>query len=97
MQWGMCRRNIATSGCWKKKEHMNAVRLGLDTKSAIAEEVHRLMPAHEIDWSSTKVIARARKKKGERKIKESLHIYQRKLQLNRDIGMERSEVWNAIL
>ena len=82
----------------RKKEHKDAVRLGQDTKSAIAEHVHRFMPAHEleIDWSSTKMIARARKK-GERKIKESLHVYQRKLELNRDIGMERIKVWNAVI
>ena len=52
----------------RKKEHMDAVKLGQDTKSAIAEHVHRFMPAHEIDWSSTTVIARAGKK-GERKSK----------------------------
>ena len=80
----------------RKKEHTDAVRLGHDKKSAIAEYVHRFMPAHEIDWSSTTVIARARKK-GERKIKESLHICKRKPELNRDIGMERSEVWNAVI
>ena len=80
----------------RKKEHMDAARLGQDTKSAISEHVHRFMPAHEIDWSSTTVIARARKI-GERKIKESIHIYKRKPELNRDIGMERSEVWNAVI
>ena len=80
----------------RKKEHMDAVRLGHDKKSAITEHVHRFMPAHEIDWSSTTVIARARRK-GERKIKESLHICKRKPELNRDIGMERSKVLNAVI
>ena len=80
----------------RKKEHMDAVRLGQDKKSAIAEDVHRFMLAHEIDWSSTTVIARARTK-GERKFKVSLHIYKRKPQLNRDVGMERGEVWNAVI
>ena len=30
-------------------------------------------------------------------MKESLHVYQRKPELNRDIGMKRSEVWNAVI
>ena len=95
MQWGIRRRKIATSGC-EKKYHMDEFRLGQDTKSATAEHVNRFMPAHEIDWSSTTVIARARIQ-GERKIKESLHIYQRKPELNHDIGMERGKVWNAVI
>ena len=35
--------------------------------------------------------------KRERKVREAFHIYQRKPQINRDSGIERSAVWNAVL
>ena len=82
----------------RRKEHSGAIRLGHGSKSAIAEHVHNQSSLHEmdIDWSSLCVIDRASKKK-ERKIREAFHIYKRKPQLNRDQGVERSAVWNAIL
>ena len=51
---------------------------------------------HEIDWLGMKAIDRARWKR-ERKIREAFHIQKRKPQLNRDRGVERSAIWNAIL
>ena len=51
---------------------------------------------HEVDWQGMKTIDRARWKR-ERKIREAFHIEKRKLQLNRDGGVERSTIWNAII
>ena len=51
---------------------------------------------HEIDWQGMKAIDRARWKR-ERKVREAFHIQKRKPQLNRDGGIERSTIWNAII
>ena len=64
-------------------------------KSAIAEHVFD-HPEHVIDWEDTKVIDVARKTR-ERKIREALHIEQKKPRMNRDKGVERSTSWDAIL
>ena len=78
------------------KEHSDAIHLGHGSKSAIAEHVHNQSSLHEMDWSSLYVIDRASKNK-EREIREAFHIYKRKPRLNRNQGVERSAVWNAIL
>ena len=80
----------------RKKEHCGAIRLGQSSKSAIAEHVHEQSMSHEIDWQSMKAIDRARWKR-ERKIREPFHIQKRKPQLDRDGGVERSGIWNAII
>ena len=53
-------------------------------------------PEHVIDWKYTKAIDMARKTR-ERKIREALHIEQKKLRMNRDKAVERSTSWDAIL
>ena len=58
--------------------------------------VHDQQSTHEMDWSSLRVIDRACQQR-ERKVREAFHIYQRKPQINRDTGIERSGVWNAVL
>ena len=58
--------------------------------------MHAGLEPHEIDWQSLKVIDRASWKR-ERKIREALHIGMRKPGMNRDIGVERSAIWNALL
>ena len=80
----------------RKKEHCDAIRLEQSSESAIAEHVHEQSMPHEIDWQSIKAVDRARWKR-ERKIKEAFHIQKRKPQLNRDGGVERSAIWNAII
>ena len=80
----------------RRKEHSDVIRLGHGSKLAIAEHVHNQSSLYEMDWSRLCVIDRASKKK-ERKIREAFHIYKRKPRLNRDQGVERSAVWNAIL
>ena len=80
----------------RRKEHSDAIRLGQCSKSAIAEHVHDQQSPHEMDWSSLRVIDRACQQR-ERKVREAFHIYQRKPQINRDTGIERSAVWNAVL
>ena len=80
----------------RKKEHCDAIRLGQSSKSAIAEYVQEQSMPHEIDRQGMKAIDCARWKR-ERKIREVFHIQKRKLQLNRDGGVERSAIWNAII
>ena len=58
--------------------------------------MHARLEPHEIDWQSFKVIVRASWKR-ERKIREALHIGMRKPGMNRDIGVERSAIWDAVL
>ena len=84
-------------GIWiREKEHRDAVRLGQCAKLAVAEHVHASVVPHEVVWSSLKVLDRPGRKM-ERKIREAFHIYQRKPVMNRDTGVERSPMWNAIL
>ncbi len=78
------------------KEHRDAIRLGHCAKSAVAEHVHNCEPPHDVDWDSMKVIDRAGRRT-ERKVRESFHIHKRKPQINRDAGVQRSAVWDAIL
>ncbi len=80
----------------RRKEHCDAIRLGQFQKSAVAEHVHNKATPHEIDWSSLQVIDTAFRQT-ERKIREAMHIHKRKPALNRDQGIERSTVWNAVL
>ena len=65
-------------------------------KSAAAEHVLAALEPHEIDWQSLKVIDRA-SWKTERKIREAFHIGMRKPGINRDIGVERSAISDAVL
>ena len=51
---------------------------------------------HEISWQGLKAIDRAHWKR-KRKIREAFHIQKRKLQLNRDVGVAQSAIWNAII
>ena len=71
----------------------NALTVG---PSGNAGHVHEQSMPHEIDWQGTKAIDRARWKR-ERKIREAFHIQKHKPQLNRDGGVERSAIWNAII
>ena len=79
----------------RKKEHSDAICLGQCSKSAIAEHVHD-HPSHEMDWSTLKVVDRARRQV-ERRVLEAFHIYKRQPKINRDSGLERNAVWNAVL
>ena len=79
----------------RKKEHSDAIRLGQCSKSAFAEHVHDHFP-HDVDWSTSQVIDRACRQ-SERRVREALHIYKRQPKINRDAGVERSAVWNAVL
>ena len=78
----------------RKKEHCYAIRLGRTEKSAIAEHVHNTL--HEIDWESLSIIDRASWER-ERKMREALHIGKMKPSMNRDTGIERSAIWNAVI
>ena len=80
----------------RKKEHSDAIRLGQCSKSAIAEHVHDHPSPHEMDWSTLQVVDRARRQV-ERRVREAFHIYKRQPKINRDSGLERSAVWNAVL
>ena len=60
-------------------------------KFAIDEHVINQPITHEVDWSTLRVIYRPRGK-GERKIRESLHIHLRHPKVNRDNVVERSAV-----
>ena len=79
----------------RTKEHQDAIRLGQGVRSAIALHIHD-QPSHEMDWSSLRVIDRARFQ-NERRIREALHIRRRNPQLNRDSGMNYSEMWKAVV
>ena len=79
-----------------KKEHSDAIRLGQCSKSAYAEHVHDHPSPHEMDWSTLQVVDRARRQV-ERRVREAFHIYKRQPKINRDSGLERSAVWNAVL
>ena len=80
----------------RQKEHQDAVRLGNCTSSAIAEQVHgeNVEAPHAIDWNSIKVLDRATSQT-ERRVREALHICKRKLVMNRDQGVEVSNVWKT--
>ena len=80
----------------RKKEYCYAIRLRESSKSAIAEHVHEQSMRHEIDWQVMKAKDCSRWKR-ERIIREAFHIQKRKPQLNRDGGVERSTLWNAII
>ena len=80
----------------RKKEHCDALRLGRTEKSTIAEHVHSTLEGHEMDWESLCIIDGALRNR-ERKISEALDIGKRKPSVNRDGGIERSMVWDAIL
>ena len=51
---------------------------------------------HEMDWSTLQVVDRARRQV-KRRVREAFHIYKRQPTINRDSGLERSAVWNAVL
>ena len=80
------------------KEHRDAIRLAQCTKSAVADHVlsEEHSQPHEIDWQSVRILGRAQGTT-ERRMKEAMLIYQRHPKMNRDIGMERSSVWNSVL
>ena len=80
------------------KEHRDAIRLAQCTKSAVADHVlsEEHSQPHEIDWQSVRILDRAQGTT-ERRMKEAMLIYQRHPKMNRDIGMERSSVWNSVL
>ena len=69
-----------------------------NTKSAVADHVlsEEHSQPHEIDWQSVRILGRAQGTT-ERRMKEAMLIYQRHPKMNRDIGMERSSVWNSVL
>ena len=80
----------------RKKENCDAIRLERVERSAVAEHVHAGLEPHEIDWQNLKLIDRASWKR-ERKVREALHIGIRKPGMNRDIGVERSAIWDTVL
>ena len=80
----------------REKEHRDAVRLGYVDKSAVAEHVHDQLAQHEIDWDSVSIIDRA-VRRTERKMREAFAIHRTKPVMNRDVGVDRSKTWNAIL
>ena len=81
----------------RKKEHSDAIRLGQCSKSAIAEHVHDHPSPHEMDWSTLQVGVDCARRQVERRVREVFHIYTRLPKINRDSGLERSAVWNAVL
>ena len=80
----------------RKKEHSDAIRLGQCSKSAIAEHVHDHPSPPEMDWSTSQVVDRACRQ-DEQRVREAFYIYKRQPKINRDTGLERSAVWNAVL
>ena len=78
---------------------MDLYKYGIqNTKSAVADHVlsEEHSQPHEIDWQSVRILGRAQGTT-ERRMKEAMLIYQRHPKMNRDIGMERSSVWNSVL
>ena len=65
---------------------MDAVRKGDWQKSAVAEHILQNETSHDIDWTSLKVIDRARKTR-ERRNREAIHIRKGDPTLNRDRGV----------
>ena len=80
----------------RAKEHGDAIHLGHDSKSASDEHVHNQNPPHEMDWERLKIIDYA-SRRSEQKVREAFHIHRRSPTINRDCGIERSAVWNAVL
>ena len=80
----------------RAREHRDAIRLGHDSKSAIAKHVHNQDPPREMDWERLRIIDYACRR-SERKVGEAFHIHRRNPTINRDGGIERSAVWNAVL
>ena len=80
----------------RAKEHRDAICLGHDSKSAIAEHVHNQDPQHEMDWERLRIIDYACRR-SERKVREAFDIHRRNPTINRGGGIERSAVWNAVL
>ena len=80
------------------REHRDAIRLDHPEKSAVAEHVLDCKndQPHEIKWSEVTVLDHATHTR-ERKIRESFQIEKRNPSLNRDRGIERSAIWNAIV
>ena len=75
----------------------DAIRLGQCSKSAIAEHVHDHPSPHEMDWSTLQVVVDRARRQVERRVREAFHICTRQPKINRDSGLERSAVWNAVL
>ena len=80
----------------RAKEHRDAIRLGHDSKSAIAEHVDNQDLPHVMDWEKLKILDYACRR-SERKVRQAFHIHRRNPTINRDGGVERSAVWNAVL
>ena len=70
------------------KEHRDAIRLGHDSKSVIAEHVHNQDPPHEMDWERLKIIDYACRR-SDCKVREAFHIHRRNPTIDRDGGIER--------
>ena len=82
----------------RTKEHQDATRLDQWSKSAVAEHVQKHDIPHNIEWESVTVTDRGKSKFNiERKVREALHIHQRKPGMNRDYGIECSATWNSVL
>ena len=80
----------------RKKEPRDAIRLVRCEKSALAGHVCVQSAAHKTDWKSLRVIDRA-DRTIERRVRESFYIRMRNPKINRDIGIERSAMWDAVL
>ena len=80
----------------QKKEPRDAIRLVRCEKSSLAGYVHVQSAAHETDWKSLWVIDRA-DRTIERRVRESFHIRMRNPKINRNVDIERSAMWDAVL
>ena len=80
----------------RAKEHRDAIRLGHDSKSTIAEHVHYQDPPNEMDWERLRIIDHACRR-SEREVREAFHIHRQNPTIKRVGGIERSAVWNAVL
>ena len=75
-------------------EHKRAVRLGSSNASAVAQHVEE--QDHSINWEGIKILDRE-PSKFKRKVKEAIHIRQRRPALNRGGGYDLPPIYNPLI
>ena len=75
-------------------EHKRAVRLGSSNASAVAQHVEE--QDHSINWEGIQILDRE-SSKFERKVKEAIHIRQRRPALNRGGGYDLPPIYNSLI
>ena len=78
------------------KDYRDTILPGNTDKSAVAEHLYSHAEPHRFNWAKVKVLDHD-KGNQERKIWEAFHITKKEPKMNRDQGIERSDLWNAII